>query len=320
MGRVTGISFGIAVLVAALCCPGCGGGGDGDEYSGRVLTSNDFASDSSLVARNEDLLVVYLAAPAGAAQVAKQAAGLAASIPYYNDEAYTYDVCWEEDAGTAHYASLLAADGSEVFTIHTGECIVQAIAKGDYTIDFYHDGVSPATTVFLEPIDAGASAAEVLASLFKADAGQYDALIRTKACPNCNLMDANLAGVVLPQANLAAADLRYASLKGADLSGANLTGATGADIGWADLSGAGLAQATLAQAVLSGSNATGAAMAGAALGGANLAGAAFVGADLSGANLNGAALSRTGFAGANLSGATWVDGRACADGSIGTCN
>ncbi|MFW5767789.1 MAG: pentapeptide repeat-containing protein [Bacteroidota bacterium] len=80
-------------------------------------------------------------------------------------------------------------------------------------------------------------------------------------------------------------------LSGADLSGADLSGAI---LMWSNLSGANLSGADLYEAVLSGAN-------------------------LSGANLFGAYLVRTYLVETDLSGATWVDGRQCAEGSIGEC-
>ncbi|HEY9729834.1 MAG TPA: pentapeptide repeat-containing protein, partial [Chroococcales cyanobacterium] len=53
-----------------------------------------------------------------------------------------------------------------------------------------------------------------------AEPKQLEQLLATKACPNCDLTDAQLTGAILQQA-----DLRGAKLDGAKLDGANLTGA-----------------------------------------------------------------------------------------------
>jgi len=338
----------LILLIGTLTDSGCsdndGGSSSAIEgYSGRVLTSNDFAADSSLVARNEDLLVVALNPPSAADQIPKSSAGSSVSIPYYNDTTYTYSVCWEEGVGSAHYASLIDAYGNEVFSIHTGECIDRVVDKGNYVIKFYHDGTSASTTIFLEPIDTSTSDSSTVIDQktssdgVEMDPSQYEALIRTKSCPGCNLMDANLARMKLPDANLTNANLSHASMNGSDFQNANLTGAnlfgsslrettltgadaTGANMNWADLNLADLSQATLAKAMLQGSNMTGATMTGTVLTQASLQAAVFSRANLSQANLNGARLSKTGFTGASLSSATWVDGRTCAEGSIGTCN
>ena len=58
---------------------------------------------------------------------------------------------------------------------------------------------------------------------------------------------------------------------------------------------------------------------GCGLTGANLTGAYLYGAYLIEADLTGADLSGANLSGADLSLATWVDGRDCAQGSIGEC-
>jgi uncharacterized protein YjbI with pentapeptide repeats len=93
-------------------------------------------------------------------------------------------------------------------------------------------------------------------------------------------------GANLATADLALADLRFADLRGTDLQGAILTGAK--------LQGAFLQKAQLARS--------------------NLRGANLRWARLRGANLQGSDLE-----GADLSSAIWIDGRECAQGSIGKC-
>ena len=111
--------------------------------------------------------------------------------------------------------------------------------------------------------------------------------------------------------DLRGADLRGARLRNALLADAVLASAelTGADLSYADLAGSDLSGANLGAAVLKGVSLRAARLAGAALGEADLRYANLTGADLEGASL----------AGADLSQATWVDGRVCAEGSIGAC-
>ncbi len=76
----------------------------------------------------------------------------------------------------------------------------------------------------------------------------------------------------------------------------------------------------LSKANLAGIDFYGANLSGANLSGADLKGALFNDADLRGANLKGASTDKeTNFSGAKLSNTTWMDGKKCADGSIGKC-
>lgn len=101
-----------------------------------------------------------------------------------------------------------------------------------------------------------------------------------------NLKNALLMKARFERADLAGADLSYANLDGANLRGANLRGAS--------LRGASLVQADIS--------------------GADLSGADFGFAVLSGARLDGARLD-----GALFGQSTWIDGRICAEQSIGAC-
>jgi len=109
----------------------------------------------------------------------------------------------------------------------------------------------------------------------------------------------------------AGADLAGASLRGADLVQANLEGA--------DLSAADLAHANLGLARLRGARLRRANLTGAALNGAILVEADLSGADLRYTSLRGARLEAARLDGVLLGNATWIDGRICAEGSIGLC-
>jgi len=96
-----------------------------------------------------------------------------------------------------------------------------------------------------------------------------------------NLQGANLSGSIMQLANLEGANLMLANFEGAHLHAANLRG----------------------------SNLTM----------ANLSGVSLLDADLRGANLIGANLRDAILIQAKLDGATWIDGRVCADDSVGEC-
>jgi hypothetical protein len=108
-----------------------------------------------------------------------------------------------------------------------------------------------------------------------------------------------------------AADLRGLSGLNLSMRGAHLQRAqlSGADLRYADLSASELGYADLSGADLLGTNLRGADLTYADLSGANLAFS-----DLSDARIGGSVLRD-----ARLSGAIWIDGRRCAEPSIGTC-
>jgi uncharacterized protein YjbI with pentapeptide repeats len=166
-----------------------------------------------------------------------------------------------------------------------------------------------------------------------------------------NLSYANLEGVQMENANLSHANLSNANLNLADLDGsdfsyADLTGAggngafmpytsfykatlshvyfSGADMSnsslWeANLSYAKLSNANLTHANINDSNLSHAYLTGSDLTLADLTGADLSNADLSYANLFGADLTNANLTGAWLREATWIDGRTCAQWSIGSC-
>ena len=97
------------------------------------------------------------------------------------------------------------------------------------------------------------------------------------------ILDYDLRGADLSNANLRGANLRGADLSNANLRGANLSNA---DLRGADLSNANLRGADLSDASLRGANLRGADLSNANLRGANLSNADLRGADLSNANLD----------------------------------
>ena len=265
---------------------------------GRVLTSNDFLADPDLVARNDDLVLIFL----DAAQIPE------VSIPYENSQTHTRTICWDQ-RGSSHTATLIDESGNAVFTLGPGECVSPTIEEGLYTLSFTHDGTGGPATFVLEP---ASGETEVSANYSQKD---LDQLKNTNQCPRCDLRRADLRRADLSEANLRGADLRWANLSGANLSGANLTNAflykanlSGANLYKANLSGARLYKANLSGAILSEANLSEADLLRANLSGANLSGANLRGADLrwanlSGADLSGADLSGVRLIGANLSGA-----------------
>jgi uncharacterized protein YjbI with pentapeptide repeats len=311
---------------------------------GRVLTSNDFLADPDLVARNDDLVLIFL----DAAQIPE------VSIPYENSQTHTRTICWDQ-RGSSHTATLIDESGNAVFTLGPGECVSPTIEEGLYTLSFTHDGTGGPATFVLEP---ASGETEVSANYSQKD---LDQLKNTNQCPRCDLRRADLRRADLSEANLRGADLRWANLSGAilseanlseadllraNLSGANLSGANlrGADLRWANLSGADLSGADLSGVRLIGANLSGADLSGvmsydrsvsrydyitvdlrrANLSGANLSEAVLDFVDLSEANLSGANLTNAFLSGANLtgavlSGALWVDGSRCGQGSVGRC-
>ncbi len=121
----------------------------------------------------------------------------------------------------------------------------------------------------------------------------------------------NWSGCEMPARNLNRADLRRANLSNTMLKAANLSAAQliGADLSYANLEGADLSGATLRTANLKG----------VALGGANLSRSDLRDTDLGYANLQAANLNGVRLSGAKLDRAIWIDGRVCADGSVGEC-
>ena len=101
-------------------------------------------------------------------------------------------------------------------------------------------------------------------------ANPVDQLLNTRACPECELHNANLEGAKLNGANLSLVRMRSANLRQAILVGANLTGAYLRD---SNFEGADLRRANFVNADLGNVN--------------------FLGADLRGAKLNAAVFKDT---------------------------
>lgn len=132
--------------------------------------------------------------------------------------------------------------------------------------------------------------------------------------PNCSTPAApgiNWNNCLKPSLSLIGADLSSASLRNSQLSDANLMNAllVNTDMAYADLHNINLSYSDLRHASLFGSN----------LSGADLSYADLSEADLAYANLNNARLGGAELKGTRLDKAIWIDGRECAEGSIGQC-
>jgi hypothetical protein len=132
--------------------------------------------------------------------------------------------------------------------------------------------------------------------------------------PNCSAPPApgvNWNNCLKPDLSLRGADLSGASFRNSQLSHADLMNAilTETDMAYANLYQANLSYSNLSHTSLFGSNLTEADLSYADLRNADLAYA-----DLSNAKLGGAELE-----GARLDKAIWIDGRECAEGSVGEC-
>ncbi len=149
-------------------------------------------------------------------------------------------------------------------------------------------------------------------------------------------LNGSLFKVLLGGSDVKGADLSSAILTGATLSGAYMTGAggnaanlssadltrvkalnmflPGADMQSANMTGADFSRSVLTRANLDGAILRNATLVDVDLRGANLNSADLIGAKLNGARLDGATLSN-----AHLAGATWIDGRVCANESVGEC-
>lgn len=125
---------------------------------------------------------------------------------------------------------------------------------------------------------------------------------------NCNASGpgVNWTGCVKTAVHLQGAKLKQSQLNATKFDEADLSGA---DLSYSNLLRASLRASNLEGASLQGADLSGADMTGANLGTADLSFAVFTGAKVDGLRLEGAKLDK----------ATWVDGRVCAEGSIGAC-
>jgi hypothetical protein len=129
---------------------------------------------------------------------------------------------------------------------------------------------------------------------------------RAPAAPGVNWSNCVHNGLDVGASSLQGANLTSARMRRAKLTATNLTGAK---LRYADLSGADMSYAQLAQADLLGAN----------LQGADLSAADLSAADLRYADMTGGRVERALLRGAKLTGSIWVDGRVCAEGSVGKC-
>ncbi len=129
---------------------------------------------------------------------------------------------------------------------------------------------------------------------------------QAKAGPGVDWNGCSFDSLVAPGVNLAGANLRNVSLRGADLFGARLKQA---DASYAILAGSFLRGADIQQTTLVGANLQRADLSFSSLREADLSYADLTGAQLTGADLRGARLGHT----------IWVDGRVCAELSVGRC-
>ena len=138
--------------------------------------------------------------------------------------------------------------------------------------------------------------------------GERDGLADCEAvpAPGVSWQNCRKEGLVAPSAEMPGAHLSNARLVQARLAGVNLGNA---DMRFIDLTQADLAFAKLQQVDLTGAN----------LRGTDLSNADLNGADLSFADLSDARLEGAVLTGARLRGAIWVDGRRCAEKSVGSC-
>lgn len=140
---------------------------------------------------------------------------------------------------------------------------------------------------------------------------QGEGIVLVRTDPGVVDCDRVVAGV-----NWTGCDKRDVQLVGAGLKSAHLVSTR---LDNADLRGANLAYATLERASLRAANLEAAAMRGTDLSRADLTGANLARADLSYATLTGARIEGVRLDGARLDRAGWIDGRVCAEGSIGEC-
>lgn len=137
------------------------------------------------------------------------------------------------------------------------------------------------------------------------------------AVPEPDCLAAAAPGVNWSYCRKGGQDLRGVNLSGSVLLSTDFMDARLTDVHFAD---AALDYADLRRADLSRSDLARASLVGAILQEARLDGARLTGADLSYADLRGSSLEGADLQGAQLGRAMWVDGRVCAEGSVGECS
>lgn len=159
-----------------------------------------------------------------------------------------------------------------------------------------------------------AIAASISIAIMGMPAIAYDRAVN----PSCKLEpEANCNWGALQGAKARGMDLREGSFLSANMDEGDFEGA--------DFTFSGMQITSMKKANLKRANFTSAHMHAMKLQGANLEGATLdntnlSSANLEGANLKGASIRNVLWMNARLSGATWIDGRVCAQGSIGVCN
>jgi len=237
---------------------GCGNNGGDDT---QALTENDFAEDPSIVADPTGGVVVIFLEPPDSEEPENDTGEIGVDIiPYTYKSTLEHTFCWEDDDPDAeHFMVLEDSDGNEIFILDVnGECITVVLEAGDYVMIIHHDGrIETTHPIFIIPSQENGVQADtstdglnkngkvLISNLLQnlhntithnAKAQQstkkiVKTLLKTDACPNCNLTgaklkNAKLSGADLSGADLTDADLTKAILTGADLTGAILTGVT----------------------------------------------------------------------------------------------
>lgn len=163
--------------------------------------------------------------------------------------------------------------------------IIRFTQSGKPEVTALSPGTAPTPTPGqTQPNSTPSSVTQPISSSAQGDATENSkTLVKTKQCPKCYLVGADLGG-----AELSNGDLRGANLRGVRFNG-NMSGA---DLSGADLRGFSGGSATLRGANLSGANLEGASLRGANLRGADLSNVDLSAVDLTYADLSGAILPK----------------------------
>jgi uncharacterized protein YjbI with pentapeptide repeats len=152
-------------------------------------------------------------------------------------------------------------------------------------------------------------------------------LIQESQCINCNLEKINLSGSNLTNSNVSYSSFKYSDVSNSYLSGINISNG---NLSNANFSGSDLSKSidnegndlksNLSNTILNSANFSESDLESVNLTNSDLTNANFSNTNLFEADLTGAIINGTNFENADLSGATWIDGRICAEDSIGQCN